>query len=67
MPDKASAPLLAQLAATLEKDAEQRQELIGKIKARIAAVCAEFCKQGGLARSTQPCLHQLHCRASCCL
>lgn len=32
MPDKASAPLLQQLAATLEKDEAQRAELIGKIK-----------------------------------
>lgn len=32
MPDKASAPLLQQLAATLEKDEAQRAELVGKIK-----------------------------------
>lgn len=35
MPDlKASGPLLQQLASTLEKDAEQRAELIGSIKVR---------------------------------
>ena len=38
MPDlKASGPLLAQLARTLEKDEAQRGELVQKIKARRAA------------------------------
>jgi hypothetical protein len=32
MPDKASDPLLAQLAQTLEKDSEQREDLIKRIK-----------------------------------
>ena len=32
MPDKASDPLLAQLAQTLEKDGEQREDLIKRIK-----------------------------------
>jgi hypothetical protein len=32
MPDKASDPLLSQLAQTLEKDSEQREDLIKRIK-----------------------------------
>ncbi len=32
MPDKASDPLLAQLSKTLEKDEEQREAMIKKIK-----------------------------------
>lgn len=43
MPDlKASGPLLQQLASTLEKDAEQRAELIGSVKVR-AGSCATVC------------------------
>ena len=38
MPDKSSAPLLAQLSATLEKDQEQRKALENKIKVGTAQV-----------------------------
>ncbi|PSC72753.1 lipid transfer isoform A [Micractinium conductrix] len=38
MPDKSSAPLLAQLSATLEKDQEQRKALENKIKGVVVFV-----------------------------
>jgi hypothetical protein len=56
MPDKASDPLLAQLSKTLEKDEEQREAMIKKIKVGCAECSALLDRTGAQQAGVGNCL-----------